>query len=489
MKQVKFLFIIGIFSLMATPLFLMNFPLVKEKNLSGHFSVSPLPGLKQLTPGGWFSGKFQEEVTTGFNENIGLRKSLIRVNNQLDYSLFRIIHAEGFIAGKNGYLYEEDYIREYTGAYFIGKSALDKKLEKLYDVRRLLKKRGIDLILVFEPGKATFFPEYIPSRYNPKHRTLSNYDYMRTKLRALDMNYLDLSSWFLSMKDTSRYDLFPRYGMHWTIYGMTLAVDTLSRYIASVRGTDLPRVRVSELEFSKEPRSTDNDIEEMTNLLFPLPSGSYVYPVNVFGKDTMTRSLDVLVIGDSYYRNIKDDYSQYLFRTDTFWYYNSKVYPHIHTNLVYVDHSNLLQKLEQYQVILLMVSEINLHCGFWNFVDQAYAALHPGYMDSYIYGVENQIRNERSWFRFMVGKAHLESRPLERLINSDARFLMNTNFDSITEKTKEDTIAHIVWNIKNNPKWLSDIVKKSKERNIPLEQMLDRDATFIYEQMNKKEPR
>jgi hypothetical protein len=483
-KRVIFILVLVVLFI---PLLLMKYPVIREKNLFGHFTVRNMPKLTNISREGWFSAQYQEEITAGFNENIGLRKTLIRINNQFDYSLFRTIHAEGFIAGKNGYMYEEDYIKEYTGKYFIGKTALDKKLEKLYDVQQLLKKQGIDLILVFEPGKATFYPEYIPTRYQVKKRTLSNYDYSRTKLKALGMNYLDLSSWFLSLKDTSKYDLFPRFGMHWSIYGMTLAVDTLSRYISAVHGARLPGFYIKETEIAAEPRSTDNDIEEMTNLLFPLPSGTYAYPVNVFGPDTINRDLNVLVVGDSYYRSIKDNFSQFLFKTDTFWYYNSKVYPHIHTDLVYVDHSDLLRKLQQYNVILLMVSEINLHCGFWNFVDQAYAALHPGYRDSYIYRCENDIRNERSWFRFMVSKAFNESRPLERLIKADATYLLNINFDSIPEKTREDTIANIVWKIKSTPDWLSSVIRKSKERKISLEQMLDNDANFIYDSMKKGE--
>lgn len=486
MNRLKNIICLLLFTLLIAPVLLMYFPILKEKSLSGHFTVSSRPDSKKWTWAGWFSGSFQEEFSTGFNDNVGLRRTMIRINNQYDYSLFGIIHADGFIAGKNGYLYEEDYIKEYTGKYFIGKKVLDRKIEKLYDVQRMLRERGIDLVLVLEPGKASHYPEFIPRRYHPEKSTLSNYKYLTSKLNERGMDYLDLGRWFLELKDTSRYDLFPRYGMHWSIYGMNLAVDTLSRYISAVTGKQLPGFKVRNIELSETPRSTDNDIEEMANLLFPMPGDTYAYPVNVFGDDTSSRSLNVLVVGDSYYRNIKDDFSGYLFKADTFWYYNSKVYPHIHTDLVYVDHSNLLKTLEQYQVILLMVSEINLHCTFWNFIDQSYAALHPGYHDSYIYNKENEIRNERSWFRFMVGKASGESRPLQRVITADATFLMNVNYDSIKDKTREDSIARVVWTIKNNPDWYALVVKKAKERNIPLEQMLNRDAVFIYESMKKQ---
>jgi hypothetical protein len=402
-----------------------RYSLVKEKKLAGYFYVAPLPDLKNFTWEKWFSGAFQEEYTNHTEKHATFRNTLCRIYNQADYSFFRKIHVNGCISGKEGMMYEEDYIKEYTGQYFIGKSTIDKKLEKLKDVYDTLKKKNIQLILVFEPGKASCFPEYIPDSYLRSDRTLSNYQYFREKLDKLGFPYLDLNQYFLSIKDTSRYPLFPKYGMHWSIYGLALALDTLGKYVEKRCGTDLPDIRIRKFRESDSLEYTDNDIGELCNLVFPLPKIITAYPDFEFENAPQKKNLSVLVIADSYYLTVKFLTGDNLFRKEEYWYYNSKVYPAIvdNDNPKYVDKSNLLNKLEEFNAVFLMVSEINLHCGFWNFADEAYHAIHPGYWDSRIYDIENSIRNEREWFQFTVAKAHQQNMPLEKMITSDATFM------------------------------------------------------------------
>ena len=165
----------------------------------------------------------------------------------------------------------------------------------------------------------------------------------------------------------------------------------------------------------------------MLNLICPLKPTVCAYPDVFVDTSGSGRQEWVLTIADSYYNNIMDEYSEKIFRENTFWYYNSKVYPHIHWDIQEVDHTDLLQTLKKYDIILLMVSEINLHCGFWNFVDQAYAAIHPGFEESGVYLVENQIRNDRAWFRFLVKKARDRSLSLEEAILRDAEYVYEQN--------------------------------------------------------------
>ena len=87
---------------------------------------------------------------------------------------------------------------------------------------------------------------------------------------------------------------------------------------------------------------------------------------------------------------------------------------------------NLREKFREYDIILLMVSEVNLHCGFWNFADEAYEAYFPDHSDPFWYPYENQIRNEQEWFRYMVKKAKEKQTSLDNIIRSDAKYLYHT---------------------------------------------------------------
>ena len=489
MNLLKHILLVLFLLILLLPLTQTIFQPFKEKNLNGFFILNDKPDLKRFTWRRWFDGSFQDHYIKGTEDNIGLRNSLFRLHNQYDFSLFGISHAQGFIKGKDHYLFEEDYIYEYTGKYFIGKSTLEKKFNKLKDIQEQLKSLNIELIPVIEPGKASYYPEFIPDHYNPDKKTLSNHDYFLQLFNKLDIRYFDLNNHFLRLKNSAPYPLFTKYGMHWSLYGVALATDTLIKFLARDHPEKIPSMQIGEIELSDSLRYTDNDIGNMLNLVFPLPKILAAYPQMDFENDPGKKKLSVLVIADSYYLNIVNGIADKIFGKEEYWYYNSKVYPDIidNDNPVYIDKSDLRKKLSEFDVILLMSSEINMHCGYWNFIEEVYQAFHPEYKESYISKVENLIRNQREWFRFMVGKAHKQGVTLEEMIRIDAEYTFYNDYNNIQNKNIEDSIAYIAINIKNNPEWLQQVNEKAKARNVPLEEMIEQDARYQYEQQRKKE--
>jgi hypothetical protein len=480
MKGLKRSLLFLLMVLLLLPYLQTRFRLAREPGLYGISKNAALPNLKSFTWKNWFGSVFQEKYTAGLNDNLGLRNTLIRLNNQYDYSLFRIIHADGFIAGRKGFLYEEDYIHEFTGRYFIGKATLDRKIRRLKAVQEELKQRGTRLLFIIEPGKASFFPEYIPARFHPEQRTLTNMDYMKQRLDAAKAEYIDLNSWFLAMKDTSRYKLFPEYGMHWSIYSVALVTDSLSRYLRERYGAEVPGFSVAGIEVSKVPRESDRDIADMLNLVFPLPGVTAAYPVIRF--DSLKPSLRVIGVADSYFNNIYYDYAPHLFANTEFWYYNSTLYYRDSYGDTKVDHSDLPGKFRDTDVILLMVSEINAHCGFWNFIDQAYVALFPPVTDTWCYRYENQIRNERWWFRGMVKQASAEGTTLEQAIRRNAAYAMCADFDKLENKTHTDSLVRIMYDIRTIPAWLHKVWTISVEKGLPLQECLRSEAEYVLSQ-------
>ncbi len=457
----------------------------KEPPLKGYFHLRELPSLKLFTWKSWFSSSFQNEISDRLNDNIGFRNSLVRVSNQYNYTFFGLTNAQGFVQGLDRYLYEEDYIHEYTGDYFIGKDVIEKKLSRLKNVTDSLKAWHIPLLLVYEPGKASFYPEYIPRRFHPEKRTMTNLACFLQRSSELGLSFIDLNSYFLKMKDTARYPLFPRYGMHWSAYGVPFAVDTLIKSVEKSTGTVLPKFKTNQLIISQTPLGTDNDIGELLNLLCPVKPTPGAYPSVSFEK-TPAKKLTALVIADSYYLNIIEDYGSQFFMKQDYWYYNKKVYPYQNNNPPqYVDKSNLRDKLKKFDVVLLMVSEINLHCGFWNFADEAFLAFHPEIKDRLQYDIENDIRNDREWFRSVVVKARLQHKPLEEIIHGDAQFTFFNNYDNLPNKGYWDTIQYITLKIRNSAPWLAQVEKKARDWNIPLDSMLTLDAIYSYEQSKK----
>ncbi|MFY7669143.1 MAG: hypothetical protein ACOVQG_10385, partial [Crocinitomicaceae bacterium] len=105
---------------------------------------------------------FQEKFEEYYNEKFGFRPSFIRLNNQLKYWMFNKVQANGVVIGKNGYLFEYNYIKSYYGLDYIGRDGIAENVERLTYIQRKLKEMNKTLIVVLAPGKGSYFPEYFP---------------------------------------------------------------------------------------------------------------------------------------------------------------------------------------------------------------------------------------------------------------------------------------------------------------------------------------
>lgn len=372
MKIVKTILYFLLLLAMAMPLLQYRFGIFVFKPLDGFFKPVPSPSLDSLTFSNWLDESFQRGFNKAVEDNLGFRNLLIRINNQLNYSLFHYTDNKKVVIGKNDCLFEEGYITEYTGKDFIGKKEAEKRILTLKKARYLLKTtKNIDLILVFEPGKASFHSEYIPDRYHPEKRRISNHEYMTGLCRENNILHIDLNAWFLSLKNKSPYPLYPEYGVHWSKYGTCIAMDTIIRFIEKIRGIKMPRFDYKDVEYSDQWVDADFDIEKTLNLLFPLSHRPMAYPRIRFVSDSLAVKPEVLIIGDSYCWSIYDfRIPQNIFRSWDYWYYNRVIWPDIWTENHLVSKLNFKEEIEKKEVILIMITEMNLHDAFWGFPEE-----------------------------------------------------------------------------------------------------------------------
>jgi hypothetical protein len=427
--KIKKILLSAILLLFCLPYLQSELQFAKEKPLSGYFSQLAEPSLDSLSLASWKKGSFQDEIANRVNNHLGFRPSLLRINNQVDYSLFGLTHADGFVKGVGRNFFQDDYISEFDGRFFIGRGVLLKKLWKLKNVQDSLEAHGIHMLLVIEPCKVSYFTESVPPHLMKQPLRESNYHFISSRLDSYGIHNLDLNSWFRLIKDTSRYPLFPPYGMHWSVYGEHLSLDTIMRSLERTSGLTMPRIRITGIRLSDSLYQTDNDIGQLLNLVWDLRKVRLPYPEISIDRKGVDTSLKTLVIADSYYETILRDVRWPLFPGSEFWYYNSMLYPYIYdnTNTRMVDKSEILNKYNKFKVILLMTSGINFHSFLWNFMDEAYVAFHPGYKEPPVYEWENAIRNLRTWFEKVVVKAEKRGRPLELQLHDEAEWMLKQN--------------------------------------------------------------
>jgi len=146
-----------------TPLKRTILHFIKEKPLYGSFKTYKKP---HISIEGWLKSSFQEDYDAYYNNNFRFRNTFVRVYNQIQYSLFNKTSAKEVLIGKKNYLYERGYIVDYMGYNFIGEDKITKRLQKIKNIQEELKLDGINLIVAFAPGKASYYPEYFPARYD-----------------------------------------------------------------------------------------------------------------------------------------------------------------------------------------------------------------------------------------------------------------------------------------------------------------------------------
>jgi hypothetical protein len=429
----------------------------------------------------WFDAKYQNKKEEYVNQNFGLRNYYVRFNNQIDYSLFNKANVAKLVVGKGGFLFEDDYINAYFGKNFIGEEKLEERFKKIKTLQDLLASQGKILEVVFAPGKASFYPEFIPDNWRSEKK-LNNYEYARYLCKKLGVKYVDFNAWFLQQKDLSPYDLYPKTGIHWSNYGSLLAIDSLKNHIQAMSGLKLRNFIIDNVGFSDSLQSPDNDIGEAMNLLSDVPVLPMPYANYHWQDDNGAVKPKALFIGDSYFWNIYYQGLTNNFFTDCkFWYYNETVYPESEPERS-VRNLNLNDELKKQQVIVLMATDCNVHDIGWGFVENVMELFRDETKDAfrksiYIKSIIDEIRGSPEWLKDIKRKSMANNISIEDQIIMDANYIYTTDYGrtEVIKLTEETKIR-----IRNTPEWVEQIKKKAKEKNVSYEEMIELDAKYIY---------
>ncbi|MBO6516340.1 MAG: hypothetical protein JJ975_07295 [Bacteroidia bacterium] len=344
-----------------------NLNLVEYTSLKGAARSSQKP---PITLQSWLSGDYQKKAANYCTDSFGFRTPLVRAINQLDLNLFNRANAQYVIVGKNNCLYETPYIEAHLGMDFLGDSlvlAYSKKMQMLHDTLEAL---GVDLQMVFAPGKASYFPEYIPDYYKKYQTSNTNYQRFKHYFDSLQFSYIDLHTWVRSMKDTSSYPLFPLTGIHWSKYGMVLATDSLLKYWYN-NSSNAPCLNWEKGIVTTETQGSDADVEDGMNLMYPLNRFPMMYPKYDWVTDSSNR-LKTAVIADSYYWGLFDIGLSSSGSEGEFWYYFKQVYPQYFEDGLMVDDLDLKAAIESKDVIVLLQTDATLDRFGFGFVEAAF---------------------------------------------------------------------------------------------------------------------
>ncbi|MEN9968519.1 MAG: hypothetical protein RIR94_697 [Bacteroidota bacterium] len=348
------------------------------------FEPKPLGGVQpnsqnvKFSAAQWRSAKFQEGQEAYIRDHFGLRPFMVRFYNELFDRLFGEYQANGVIMGKDGYLFEENYLLAASGQDYIGPDSINELVQTLGLVQQDLMQRGKKLLVCIAPGKGSFYPDKMPDAYHYNGSTGRNYPEFARYLVLEKIPLFDVQDWFLKMKATAPYPLYPKTGIHWSSYGEYLVADSLIKQVSALSQKQLPSLKLLRIEQDSKPRDRDDDIELGMNLLRNLPDFKMAYPkFKVQPLKAGQKAPRVLVIGDSFYYGMYNwGMMQHVFAGGEFWYYNhERLVPGKATAFI-EDISDYAKEVQQFDVVVVLLTEANLaRFGFG--MQQAYLRKKP----------------------------------------------------------------------------------------------------------------
>lgn len=334
MKRPHVKFDLVLFAVLMVFLFM---PIVQEwtecipvKLLKGAFEPTPKP---ELTFDNYCSNTYQAQIEKYVSENFGFREPVIRLYNQYVWSAFNKTYCHFIVPGKDGYLYYALAVNEHYGTelpkhYKSNEEAMkdvDKELRQMNKLRHVLKDYGIEFVAFMAPDKPEVYPEYLPRR-DADTSTIHLTKYFSRRMDETGFPYINMTDWFVNMRDTVSFPLFPKTDSHWR-YSAIYGYDSLFRFINTLDGeAKFPNIHIgSPIAYESDDLEGD---EETLNLIFRIRGDKTKYKSDItVDNDTLHRKPKVLFVGDSFIWSMSEFMPiREIMADKEIWFYNNTAF-------------------------------------------------------------------------------------------------------------------------------------------------------------------
>ncbi len=311
---------------------------------TGLFHFKELDGVTENAPkpkvsfASFVESNLQDSTETYLMQHYGFREPLTRLHNQLRWSLFRyskVAEDKRIVITPDNWIFEPWTVEEYYQSRVYNDNTdyseklykdFEDEAQRLLELQQLLEPYGTHLFVALLPGKELVCGEHMPK--NTQYffdKKITAYDFYRTRFKELGVNHIDLGEWFVQMKDTVSYPLFPQTGTHWSNLAAIHSADTLIRYMEWLSDTNM--VNITTGGVYQRTLKPDADLESLMNLIWPIQKAPNFLTTVYHDFDTTAWRPRLITVGDSFYWNILNLIPVWdVFESVPYWYYFSTVY-------------------------------------------------------------------------------------------------------------------------------------------------------------------
>ncbi len=278
-----------VFTLLCVPLtYLIG--ISETTQIYGTEKITEIPSIHEKS----FANKqYQPLFESWWNSHFGFRKTMLKTKNQIyDIANLGVIHSgysNAVIQGKNNYLFEKHYFNSFSKQCL----PVPKELEKLKELKKVLKKKNIDLYVILAPNKAVTYPDLMPYRYKYfLGEDCGYYDKLEHKIHELGVPVFNAQKLISDIRKNEKYQPFSITGTHWNYYSAGRTVQE------SAKQFRWANVQIREVRGSDDPYSTELDIARLLNRWFLYnPEQTFYKPI--FEKSVPLQG-ETTIIGNSF---------------------------------------------------------------------------------------------------------------------------------------------------------------------------------------------
>ena len=471
--------------LLFLPMLQGRFHLIPLKPLNGAILGTEKPDFNLAT---YRSGDYAKQEEAYLGQHFGFRESVIRLYNQYLWSCYKKTYALDVVAGKRGWLYTPESVRDYYGTEMhrwqhspeAARQCYDREIKYMNRVREILKENDVDLLAFIAPEKSFLYPEYLPDGEHDT-TTFNACAYFWHRLDETGFPCINMMPWFEQMKGTVSYPLIPQTGAHW-VFPAVYAADSLFRFMGDLKGVELPKLKIGTLHES-DNHGADNDLEQLLNLSLPIRKRHGYSPTAEVTAETGPNTVKpkVLFIGNSFMWGITSQVPmREMFSDMEFWYYFSTAYTGdpLEPSGAVTDY-NLLEKLLDFDYIVWFTTGNQLNKGTMGFANTAMLTL--GIDDStriaYIRRIADTIGRDVSGnvstsdsTQFNQARTYLYNHP---------ELIPSLNSDTLTSQNPNIPYAKIIKDIRKDSTWMSALEAQTFLRTATMDQMLHAEVDRI----------
>ncbi len=453
-----------------------------------HIPLKPLNGVTleaekpEFSLASYRSGDYAKQEEAYVSEHFGFREPVIRLYNQYLWDFYKKTYAHDVVAGKRGWLYTPESVRDYYGTEMRrwqpspeeAQRNFDREIRYMNHVRSILKEYDVELLAFIAPEKSFLYPEYLPERDHDT-TTFNASEYFLQQFEETGFPCIDMTRWFGQMKDTVSYPLIPQTGAHW-VFPAVYAADSLFRYMGNLKGIELPKLKIGTLHES-ENHGADNDLEQLLNLSLPIRKRHGYSPTAEVRVESGLNSVKpkVLFVGNSFMWGITNQVPmRELFSDVEFWYYFSTAYSGEDLNETQpVVDLNLLEKMLDFDYIVWFTTGNQLNKGTNGFAQSTILTL--GIDDSLRRAYIDRIADTLP----MVMTDSVRRKEAIAILHNHPEIIPELNTDTLTSQNSDIPYAKYIKDIRKDSLWMAALEAQAFLRTATMDRILHAEVERI----------